>query len=169
MRGLWQRFGLQFVRFFVVGVAATLVHWGVYVGLNVLWGLSAEDALALSVTYSVGYVVSLVGNYLASLHWTFRTEGSVGKGLGFVLSHAVNYGMHVALLNLFLHWGVGQAMVRTLQAVVPGLVQAFPLLGSADALLPLPVFCVVVPMNFLMVRFFLTRGETHERMNPAAR
>lgn len=160
MKGLWQQFGPQFVRFFVVGVAATLVHWGVYVGLNALLGLHAADAFALSVTYSVGYAVSLVGNYLASLRWTFRTKGSVGKGAGFALSHAVNYGMHVALLNLFLYWGLGHAMVRTLQALVPGLVQAFPLLGSADALLPLPVFCVVVPMNFLMVRFFLTRGET---------
>ncbi len=160
MKGVWQQFGPQFVRFFVVGVAATLVHWGVYVGLNALLGLHAADAFALSVTYSVGYAVSLVGNYLASLRWTFRTKGSVGKGAGFALSHAVNYGMHVALLNLFLYWGLGHAMVRTLQALVPGLVQAFPLLGSADALLPLPVFCVVVPMNFLMVRFFLTRGET---------
>ena len=160
MKGLWQQFGPQFVRFFVVGVAATLVHWGVYVGLNALLGLHAADAFALSVTYSVGYAVSFVGNYLASLRWTFRTKGSVGKGAGFALSHAVNYGMHVALLNLFLYWGLGHAMVRTLQALVPGLVQAFPLLGSADALLPLPVFCVVVPLNFLMVRFLLTRGET---------
>lgn len=162
MRGLWQRFGPQFVRFFVVGVAATLVHWGVYVGLNELLGLSEADALALSVTYSVGYAVSFVGNYLASLRWTFRTRGSVGKGAGFALSHAVNYGMHVGLLNLFLYWGVGHVMVRTLQALVPGLVQVFPLLGSADALLPLPVFCVVVPINFLMVRFFLTRGDEHK-------
>lgn len=163
MRGGWQRYGSQFVRFFVVGVAATLVHWGVYVGLNALLDLTTADALALSVTYSLGYAVSLVGNYLASLHWTFRTRGSVEKGIGFALSHAVNYGMHVALLNLFLYWGVGQAMVCTLQALVPGVVQAFPLLGSADALVPLPVFCVVVPINFLMVRFFLTRGETRER------
>lgn len=159
MRGLWQRFGPQFVRFFVVGVAATLVHWGVYVGLNRLLGLCAADALALSVTYSVGYVVSFVGNYLASLRWTFRTKGSVGKGAGFALSHAVNYGMHVGLLNLFLLWGVGEAMVRALEALVPWLVRAFPLLGEADTLLPLPVFCVVVPINFLMVRFFLTQGD----------
>lgn len=147
------------MRFFVVGVAATLVHWGVYVGLNALLGLSSADALALSATYSVGYVVSFVGNYLVSLRWTFRTRGSVGKGAGFALSHAVNYGMHVGLLNLFLYWGVGQTMVCILQALVPGLVQAFPVLSSADALLPLPVFFVVVPINFLMVRFFLTHGD----------
>lgn len=159
VRGLWQSIGPQFVRFFVVGVAATLVHWGVYVGLNALLGLGAGDALALSVTYSVGYVVSFVGNYLASLRWTFRTKGSVEKGAGFALSHAVNYGLQVGLLNLFLYMGVGQALVRVLEACVPGVVRAFPLLGSADALLPLPVFCVVVPVNFLMVRFFLTRGD----------
>ena len=159
MKTLWLKFGPQFIRFFVVGVLATLVHWGVYVGLNQLFALGTEDAMWLSVTYSVGYIVSFVGNYIASLRWTFRTKGSVGKGAGFAFSHAVNYGMHLALLNLFLYLGVGQLMVQGLSWFVPALVQAFPILASADALLPLPVFCVVVPVNFLMVRFFLTRGD----------
>ncbi len=156
---LWQKYGSQFVRFFVVGVAATLVHWGVYLLLNAVFSLTAADALWLSVTYSVGYAVSFIGNYVASLRWTFRTKGSVEKGAGFVFSHLVNYGMHVGLLNLFLYLGVGQMLVCLLTAIVPDMVRAFPILSSADALLPLPVFCVVVPINFLLVRFFLTRGD----------
>ena len=159
MRSLWQKFGPQFLRFFVVGVLATLVHWGVYVGLNRLFSLGTDDASWLSVTYSVGYVVSFVGNYLASLRWTFRTKGSVGKGAGFAFSHAVNYGMHLLLLNVFLYLGVGQAMAWGLEMLLPALVQAWPWLAAPDTLLPLPVFCVVVPINFLMVRFFLTRGD----------
>lgn len=159
MKSLWHKFGPQFVRFLVVGVAATLLHWGVYVGLNRLLGLDEADGLALSMTYTIGYAVSFVGNYLASLRWTFRTTGSVKKGIGFALSHAVNYGMHIGLLNLFLHLGVGQAMVQMLEWMVPDMVQVFPAFCSADALLPLPVFCVVVPINYLMVRFFLTRGD----------
>lgn len=154
---LWQKFGAQFIRFFVVGVGATVVHWGVFVGLNRLLGWGAGDVWQLNLTYSVGYAVSFIGNYIASLKWTFRTTGSVSKGLGFAFSHAVNYGMHVGLLNLFILLGVGEAAVRLVTALIPTVVAAYPLLASPDTLLPLPVFCIVVPVNFLLVRFFLTR------------
>ena len=154
-----QKTGGQFARFFVVGGAATVVHWGVYVLLNRLFSLEEADKLALTVTYSIGYAVSFIGNYIASLKWTFRTSGSVQKGLGFAFSHAVNYGMHIGLLNLFLYLGVGALMVRCLQAVVPQLVEAFPLLGRGEDIVPFAVYVVVVPVNFLLVRFFLTHGD----------
>ena len=50
---LWEKYGAQFVRFFVVGVGATLLHWGVYVLLNCLLGLTEEQSLALSDSNSV--------------------------------------------------------------------------------------------------------------------
>lgn len=141
----------QIFRFLVVGVGATLAHWGIYLLLNALLGLTERDTFALSITYSLGYAVSLLGNYLLSLKWTFRTKGSAAKGLGFLFSHAVNYGLHLLLLNLFLWLGVHRLLHAALAAVAPGLTVA------PEALLPLPVFFVVVPVNFLMVRFFLTR------------
>lgn len=153
------KMGGQFARFFVVGIAATLVHLVVYIALNHLFGLSEENKLALTVTYSIGYIVSFIGNYILSLKWTFRTEGSVKKGLGFAFSHAVNYGMHIGLLNLFLYLGVGGLMVRCLQAVVPWLVEMFPILGHGEDIVPFAVYVVVVPVNFLLVRFFLTHGD----------
>ena len=153
------KMGGQFARFFVVGIAATLVHLVVYIALNHLFGLSEENKLALTITYSIGYIVSFIGNYILSLKWTFRTEGSVKKGLGFAFSHAVNYGMHIGLLNLFLYMGVGGLMVRCLQAVVPWLVEMFPILGHGEDIVPFAVYVVVVPVNFLLVRFFLTHGD----------
>lgn len=153
------KMGGQFARFFVVGIAATLVHLVVYIALNHLFGLSEENKLALTVTYSIGYIVSFIGNYILSLKWTFRTEGSVKKGLGFAFSHAVNYGMHIGLLNLFLYLGVGGLMVRCLQAVVPWLVEMFPILGHGEDIVPFAVYVIVVPVNFLLVRFFLTHGD----------
>lgn len=153
------KMGGQFARFFVVGIAATLVHLVVYIALNHLFGLSEENKLALTITYSIGYIVSFIGNYILSLKWTFRTEGSVKKGLGFAFSHAVNYGMHIGLLNLFLYLGVGGLMVRCLQAVVPWLVEMFPILGHGEDIVPFAVYVIVVPVNFLLVRFFLTHGD----------
>jgi len=149
----------QFARFFIVGIAATAVHWGSYIGLNRLFDLDETDAAALNSTYAAGYIISFIGNYIASLKWTFKTKGSVSKGLGFILSHAINAGMHIGLLNLFIRLRLGQGMAMAIGFFAPSLVSAFPVLAKSDTLLPLPIFIIVVPVNFLLVRFFLTRGD----------
>ena len=151
--------GGQFLRFFVVGVGATLVHLLVYWSLNAAFGLTEEDAFALVVTLTFGYMVSFIGNFIVSLKWTFRTQGSVKKGAGFALSHLVNWGMQVGLLELFRVLGVGGVLAWCMHAFLPWVVALFPELGNPASLLLLPVFCVVVPINFLLVRFFLTRGD----------
>lgn len=153
-----KRTGGEFARFFVVGVGATVLHLAVYLLLNWLFELTDKDALGITVTYAVGYAVSFVANYIVSLRWTFRTEGSVSKGLGFAFSHLVNAGMHLGLLNLFRSLGAGDALSMLLIWLTPWLVEWLPVLGRPESLLPLPVYIIVVPVNFLMVRFFLKRG-----------
>ncbi len=159
MLSLLRKLGPEFVRFFVVGVAATLVHLLAYWALNALFSLGEADQAALNVTYSLAYAISFVGNYVLSLRWTFRTKGSVSKGAGFAFSHLVNYGLHMGLLNLFLRLGVGGMLVSALTCCAPWLLHAFPTLADPAALLPLPVYVIVVPTNFLLVRFFLKRGD----------
>ena len=149
--------GGEFCRFFVVGVGATLLHLAVYMLLNCLFDLSEQDALGITLTYAAGYAVSFVANYVVSLRWTFRTRGSVGKGLGFAFSHLVNAGLHLLLLNLFRSLGAGDALSMVLIWLMPWLVDMLPVLGRPESLLPLPVYLIVVPVNFLMVRFFLKR------------
>lgn len=149
--------GGEFARFFVVGVGATLLHMAVYLLINWLFDIGQEAALALTVSYAVGYAVSFVANYVVSLRWTFKTEGSVSKGLGFAFSHLVNAGMHLGLLNLFRAVGAGDALSMLLIWLAPWLVEWLPVLGRPESLLPLPVYVIVVPVNFLMVRFFLKR------------
>ena len=149
--------GGEFARFFVVGVGATLLHLVVYLLLNWLFNLSDKDGLGITLTYATGYAVSFVANYFVSLRWTFKTEGSVGKGLGFAFSHLVNAGMHLGLLNLFRAIGAGDALSMLLIWLTPWLVEWMPVLGRPESLLPLPVYVIVVPLNFLMVRFFLKR------------
>ena len=149
--------GGEFARFFVVGVGATLLHLAVYLLLNCVCDLSDKDALGITITYAVGYAVSFVVNYFVSLRWTFKTEGSVSKGLGFAFSHLVNAGMHLGLLNVFRWLGAGDALSMLLIWLTPWLVDMLPVLGRPESLLPLPVYVIVVPLNFLMVRFFLKR------------
>ncbi len=149
--------GGEFARFFVVGVGATLLHLLVYILLNWLFGVTEADALGITLTYAAGYAVSFVANYIVSLRWTFKTEGSVSKGLGFAFSHLVNAGMHLGLLNVFRTIGAGDALSMLLIWLAPWLVEWLPVLGRPESLLPLPVYVIVVPVNFLMVRFFLKR------------
>ena len=157
MKGTLRETGGEFARFFIVGVGATLVHLGVYLALNAAFGVSEQMPLALTLTYAAGYIISFVFNYLVSLKWTFRTEGSVKKGVGFAFSHAVNAGMHLLLLNVFRSCGLGSLLASLVACLFPWLVEWFPVLGQPESLLPLPVYVIVVPMNFLMVRYFLKR------------
>lgn len=149
--------GGEFLRFFVVGVGATLLHMGVYLAVNHAFGITEAQSLWLSLSYLFGYLVSFVANFIVSLKWTFRTEGSVKKGAGFAFSHLFNAGFQLALLNLFNRLGVGGLLVALIGWCLPSLVELVPVLGRPESLLPLPVYCIVVPTNFLMVRYFLKR------------
>ncbi len=84
-----------------------------------------------SVSMTIGYVVSFAFNFLASTRYTFRVKASARRGAGFALSHGVNYLLQMVTLNLFLWLGISKQWA------------------------PIPMFCVCVPVNFLLVRFFM--------------
>ena len=82
---------------------------------------------------TVAYILSFAFNLWASLRYTFKVGGTTGRGVGFAMAHVVNYLMQMATLNLFVDLGIGKTLA------------------------PLPMFAVCVPINFLLVRFFLKR------------
>ncbi len=86
-----------------------------------------------TLSMTIGYLVSFLFNFLASTHYTFRVKANARRGAGFALSHAVNWFLQIVTLNLFL-W-----------------------LGMSKQWAPIPMFCICVPVNFLLVRFFLKR------------
>lgn len=89
--------------------------------------------MAPSLAMTVGYGLSFIFNFIASTRYTFKVEANAKHGVGFALSHVVNYLLQMATLNLFL-W-----------------------LGVSKTLAPIPMFCICVPVNFLLVRFFLKK------------
>lgn len=91
---------------------------------------------------TIGYLVSFAFNYVASTRYTFRVESNARRGAGFALSHVVNYSLQTILLSLFL-W-----------------------LGMAKWMAILPVFCICVPVNFILVRFFLKNDKLQNMRNP---
>lgn len=89
--------------------------------------------LAPTISMTIGYAISFVFNFVASTRYTFRVEASAKRGAGFALSHAVNYVLQMLMLNLAIWLGVSKQWA------------------------PIPMFCVCVPVNFLLVRFFLKK------------
>ena len=108
------------IRFCIVGVLATIVHYGIY--------LLLKGVINVSVAYTIGYVISFIGNFVLTNVYTFKTQATAKKGIGFVICHVINYLLHIGLLNVFIWMGV------------------------PSSLSPIPVYCIVVPVNFLLVR-----------------
>ena len=111
----------EFIRFGIVGALATGIHYGLYYLLNLV--------MNVNVAYTIGYVVAWFCNFYLSAHFTFKSETSVKRGVGFAISHGINYVLHMSLLNLFL-W-----------------------LELSETWAPVPVFCIVIPINFVLVRY----------------
>ena len=130
-----QAFG-EIIRFGIVGILATLLQYGIYwIQIQFIGDDLPKDKVHFytSAAMTVGYLISFVFNFFASTHFTFHVKANAKRGAGFVFSHVVNYLLQMVTLNLFL-W-----------------------LGVSKQLAPIPMFCICVPINFLLVRFFLKR------------
>ena len=116
-----EKFG-EVVRFGIVGVLATLIQY-------VFYYLFLQIEFNATVSYTISYLISWFANFFLSAKFTFKKKATAKKGVSFALSHAINYGLQVVCLNVFIA------------------------LGVPDELAPIPVYCVCIPLNFLLVRF----------------
>lgn len=82
-----------------------------------------------TMAYTVGYGVGLCVNYVLTTFFTFRKQPSKKNAAGFVASHVVNYLLEIGVLNLFLYFGMDERLAGILTLIV------------------------VVPINFLILRF----------------
>jgi len=114
-----------FLRFCIVGVTATGIHYGIYLLLR-LW-------IPINIAYTIGYGISLCCNFVMTSRFTFAKAMSWQKGGGFVLSHAINYGLHMLFFNTFI-W-----------------------LGCGEIISPLLTIAIVVPINFTLIKFVFQR------------
>ena len=117
----------EIVRFGIVGVLATTIHYGIYLALNLI--------MVSWLAYSIGYGISFLCNFYLSSVFTFKAKVSIKKGIGFGISHGINYLLHIVLLSLFLK------------------------LGTKEEFAPIPVFAIAIPVNFILVRFVFKSGK----------
>lgn len=110
----------EFFRFAIVGIIATAIHYGIYYVLLCY--------INVSIAYSIGYMLSFIVNFWLSAKFTFRTKTSVKRGLGFAISHLINYFLQIIVLNIMLFLDIPKEIA------------------------PIPVYAICIPVNFLLVR-----------------
>ena len=81
------------------------------------------------VAFAIGYFISFIANFFMTAKFTFKKDATTKKGVGFLGAHIVNFILQTSLLQLFLWLGVNENFA------------------------PIPVYCIAVPVNFMLVRF----------------
>ena len=127
----------QFIRYCTVGSLAAGIHYGVY------FVLQEYELVNLNIAYTIGYATSFICNFFMTSYFTFRSNPSLKKALGFGGSHLVNYLIHMGLFNLLLSLDVNQEIA------------------------PLFVLAVAVPVNFVMLRFVFKHKKEQTAVDTA--
>ena len=127
----------QFIRYCTVGSLAAGIHYGVY------FLLQDYEQVILNIAYTIGYATSFICNFFMTSYFTFRSNPSLKKALGFGGSHLVNYLILMGLFNLFLSLDVNQEIA------------------------PLFVLAVAVPVNFVMLRFVFKHKKEQTAVDTA--
>lgn len=117
----------EIIRFGIVGVLATIIQYLVYVMLY--------NFIGTNIAFTLGYIVSLIFNFILSNYFTFKTNPNKEKGIKFLLAHGFNYGLQMVLLNIF------------------------NMVGVHKAVSPFLVYCISIPVNFLLVKKALGTKE----------
>ncbi len=110
----------EILRFGIVGCMATLIHYGIYCLLRI-W-------INYNIAFTIGYVISFVGNFFMTSYFTFQKKATIKKGVAFGGVHFFNYLFQIMLLNAMIYVGINKVWA------------------------PLPVYCISIPTQFLLVR-----------------
>lgn len=128
----------EVVRFAIVGGIATVLQYVIYLAAmpllaNLIPTLGNSDHTLATVANTLAYILSFIFNFIASTRYTFKVKANAKRGTGFTFSHIVNYSMQTLFLNLFVGLGLAKQMAM------------------------IPTLCICIPVNFLLVRFFLKK------------
>ena len=82
----------EFVRFVMVGIFATALHYGLYFVL--------QRVINVNIAYTLGYALSFIANFYLTAYFTFGRKPSWRKAFGFGGAHLCSYLLHMGLLNL---------------------------------------------------------------------
>lgn len=122
----------EFGKFLLVGLANTLLSYGVYLALIPL--------LSYSIAYTIAYVAGFILSYFLNSMWVFKSAPSWKTFFRYPLVYAVQFLINLLCLSLLIEK-----------------------LFIAEALAPLVVVVLSIPITFVLSRFFLR----DQKGNPA--
>lgn len=116
------------VRFIITGFLATVVQYAVY------WLLVGNHCqLSVATSWTIAYIISFCVNYILTTRYTFRVPSTRQRAVSFACGHVINWTLQMLLLHLFI-W-----------------------VGFSKQWAPLPMYIVVMPINFIVIRFFVKK------------
>ena len=92
----------EFIRFVMVGILATALHYGIYFLL--------QRFINVNIAYTLGYALSFIANFYLTAYFTFGKKPSWSKAFGFGGAHLFFYLLHIGLLNTFLWLGLSKTL-----------------------------------------------------------
>ena len=92
----------EFIRFVMVGILATALHYGIYFLL--------QRFINVNIAYTLGYALSFIANFYLTAYFTFGKKPSWSKAFGFGGAHLFNYLLHIGLLITFLWLGLSKTL-----------------------------------------------------------
>lgn len=131
----------EFIRFAIVGVLATAIQYGVYL---LFLRIVPESNYQVNIALSIGYGVSFVCNFILTSVFTFRSKANAKKTIGFIMSHAINFGLQNGLIRFFMWLSLPSIAVH---------VASYEWLVKPEEYALIFVLIIAVPVNFLLVRF----------------
>lgn len=111
----------EFLRFLIVGIIATIIHYSIYYVLLQL--------IDVNIAFTIGYLISFCINFWLTSKFTFKSNPTAKRGLGFAISHLINYALQMMVLNVSIKMGIPEPFA------------------------PIPVYAICIPLNFMLVRF----------------
>ena len=82
-----------------------------------------------NIAYTIGFILSFCANFLMTTLYTFKSKITIKNFLGFGGQQIFNYTFQLLFLNIFL-W-----------------------LKVPKEIAPIPVFVIILPLNFMILRF----------------
>lgn len=138
IKELWNKIGIQFVKFGFVGVSNTVVslityYIFVYFGINYL------------VANFFGFIIGTLNAYFWNKHFVFKKQTeSKESGPTELVKTFITYGMSFGLSTLLLYIQVD-------------------LIGISDRIAPVINVMITTPMNFVLNKFWIFAGKRDKR------
>lgn len=112
---------IQLVKFSVVGVLNTALHYAVFYALYSLLGMNYLLASA------IGYSAGLINSYILNRNWTFRSNDTDRRRefARFAWVNLLSLGVNLAALKALVVWGGLQPEVAQVLAILFSLVANF--------------------------------------------